>query len=274
MDKIYLLGDSITQGLGSKMVNFAGELQKLLGGGYSIVNLAYTGTTIDYALGLLDDGKVEKSEDGRTACIIVYGNVDAQIRPNRQGKVFPYIPKRYRGGGMLMPRPFYSHAPWKNAFQHVDNLTRRLFTSLIKAVDGTEQWIHLGPFGEMYSNLLDRLVAAGVDAVCCSCVYIDERLFPGCQEQYRFFNERIESAALERGLPYVDLYELLSERVRRDGWDSVYNKDHFHPSGEGYRLMAKEIAQAVLAPKGGASGRPSLLPEASSRFFRHPWSPR
>ena len=55
---VYLLGDSITQGLGSKKVNFTGELAYLLGEGYEIVNLAYTGTTIDYALGLLDEGKI------------------------------------------------------------------------------------------------------------------------------------------------------------------------------------------------------------------------
>ena len=55
---VYLLGDSITQGLGSKKVNFTGELARLLGDGYEIVNLAYTGTTIDYALGLLDEGKI------------------------------------------------------------------------------------------------------------------------------------------------------------------------------------------------------------------------
>ena len=64
---IYLLGDSITQGLGSKKVNFTGELSWLLGDGYEIVNLAYTGTTIDYALGLLDDGKI--ASGGVAPCV-------------------------------------------------------------------------------------------------------------------------------------------------------------------------------------------------------------
>lgn len=63
---VYLLGDSITQGLGSKKVNFTGKLADLLGEGYEIVNLAYTGTTIDYALGLLDEGKI--APGGATPC--------------------------------------------------------------------------------------------------------------------------------------------------------------------------------------------------------------
>ena len=64
---VYLLGDSITQGLGSKKVNFTGELADLLGEGYEIVNLAYTGTTIDYALGLLDNGIIAPG-GGRSLC--------------------------------------------------------------------------------------------------------------------------------------------------------------------------------------------------------------
>ena len=46
---VYLLGDSITQGLGSKKINFTAELACLLGKDYEIVNLAYTGTTIDFS---------------------------------------------------------------------------------------------------------------------------------------------------------------------------------------------------------------------------------
>lgn len=100
--KIYLLGDSITQGLGSKKVNFSGELSRLLGESYEVVNLAYTGTMIDYALGLLDEGKVASGVTGGI-CVILYGNVDAQIRPSRTGHVFPRIPRRYQGGGCSCP---------------------------------------------------------------------------------------------------------------------------------------------------------------------------
>lgn len=98
---VYLLGDSITQGLGSKKINFTAELACLLGKDYEIVNLAYTGTTTDYALKLLDEGEISQRL-GRAMCVVLYGNVDAQIRPSRTGKVFPHIPKRFQGGGMLM----------------------------------------------------------------------------------------------------------------------------------------------------------------------------
>lgn len=246
LSRIYLLGDSITQGLGSKKVNFESELCRLLGAGCEVVNLAYTGTTVDYALNLLDEGKIASIERGRAVCTILYGNVDAQIRPNREGRLFPHIPKRYKGGGMLMPRPFYSRSFRKSAGQHLDNMFRKTLASLIKAVDGTEQWVHIEPFSDMYGRLLDGLLELGLEVVCCSCVYIDEKLFPGSPEQYRLFNERIKIASFERGLPYVDLYELLRRCVEGSGWNSVYNKDHFHPNGEGYRVIAGAIAESIL----------------------------
>lgn len=53
--EIVLLGDSITQGLGSKKVNFTSELQKSLGTGYAVDNMAFTGTTVHYLEQIFDE---------------------------------------------------------------------------------------------------------------------------------------------------------------------------------------------------------------------------
>ena len=82
--KVLLLGDSITQGLGSKRINFADELNDLLGENYEIINYAASGTTIIYAYSNMDliiDSECE------VVCIL-YGNVDAQLKPNRKGHIF------------------------------------------------------------------------------------------------------------------------------------------------------------------------------------------
>ncbi len=60
--KIILLGDSITQGLGSKKINFTRELQKLRGEETKITNLALTGKTILYAIDILDKIKERKAD--------------------------------------------------------------------------------------------------------------------------------------------------------------------------------------------------------------------
>lgn len=68
---VYLLGDSITQGLGSKKINFTNELARLLGSNYEIVNLAQTGTTIDYAFKIIDEGKIASGGAPCASCCTV-----------------------------------------------------------------------------------------------------------------------------------------------------------------------------------------------------------
>lgn len=159
--------------------------------------------------------------------------------------MFPHIPKRFQGGGMLMPRPFYSRSLGKRLGQLIDNAGRKVFSAIIKVVDGTEQWVSLDSFNEQYGRLLDRLNCMGVDSITCSCVYIDEKLFPGSPAEYLAFNKVIRANAESRGMAYIDMWSLFETEVNVNGWDNSYNKDHFHPNGTGYVLMAKAIAEVI-----------------------------
>ena len=237
-----LLGDSITQGLGSKKINFTAKLQQLLGKGYRVENLALTGTTVDYPLSLYLQGKIKGD-----ICVVLYGNVDAQIRPNSKGRLFPHIPKRFQGNGMLSPRPFYSSNRTKSAIQHLENVARTVLSSAIRCVDGTEQWVKPDVFREKYSNLLMNLREDSELVVCCSTVYIDDVLFPGSKKEYERYNVIIRDLAADNCCGFVDLYQLLKSEVSDKGWDCSYNKDHFHPNGSGYELMADAIAKEIFA---------------------------
>ena len=80
--KIVLLGDSITQGIGKLKINYTERTVKK---DYEdeiidIHNLALTGTTVKYAMGLLE--KIQ--EISPNIVIITYGTVDLQVRPNSE----------------------------------------------------------------------------------------------------------------------------------------------------------------------------------------------
>lgn len=240
--KVVLLDDSITQGLGSKKINFTQELQEQLGNGYLIDNMAFTGTTIHYAEKILP----EVMEKHPEYVVIVYGNVDAQIRPCRTGRIFSHLPKRFQGGGMLMPRPFYSHTWYKRIGQKIENMLRKICSKLIYAVDGTEQWVPLGEFQEAYQNLVKELKKCKIKPIVCSTVYIDETIFPGSLTQYKLFNSKIEDISNVEKIPYLDLFSPLKDAVDDAGWNSVYCFDHFHPNGGGYGVIASLIAELVL----------------------------
>lgn len=240
--KVVLLGDSITQGLGSKKINFTQELQEQLGNGYLIDNMAFTGTTIHYAEKILP----EVMEKHPEYVVIVYGNVDAQIRPCRTGHIFSHLPKRFQGSGMLMPRPFYSNTWYKRIGQKIENMLRKICSKLIYAVDGTEQWVPLGEFQEAYQNLVKELKKCKIKPIVCSTVYIDETIFPGSLTQYKLFNSKIEDISNVEKIPYLDLFSPLKDAVDDAGWNSVYCFDHFHPNGGGYGVIASLIAELVL----------------------------
>ena len=46
-------------------------------------------------------------------------------------------------------------------------------------------------------------------------------------------------------MAYIDMWSLFETEVNVNGWDNSYNKDHFHPNGTGYVLMAKAIAEVI-----------------------------
>ena len=221
--EVILLGDSITQGLGSKKINFTEKLSDLLGDCFTVKNMALTGTTILYAKELLPKIIAEHPD----YVVIVYGNVDAQIRPSQKGKIFPRIPKRFQHNGMLMPRPFYSHCWWKRAGQRIDNSLRYFFSRLIYAIDGSEQWVSLPEFVPAYRGVISELKKTGCQVIACST---DNNKFPGSLAEYDHFNHEILSLAKREKISHLDIYSPLKSNVLKLGWDKIYCYDHFHPN--------------------------------------------
>lgn len=240
--RIILLGDSITQGLGSKKVNFTEELSKLCCHD-QIINMALTGTTIKYAAEHLN----EYLEQRPDAVIILYGNVDAQLKPSRTGRVFKMLPPRFAhaDGSMLLPRPFYSHIWYKNWGQHIENGMRTIFRKLIYHVDGTEQWISIKQFIEKYRLVCETFRNCGIEVICCSTVAIDDKLFPGSDLEYQKYNAKIRCLAEELGCIYLDVYTKFNSLIACNGWKQLFNNDHFHPNGEGYQFMAQWIYEGI-----------------------------
>lgn len=240
--RVVLIGDSITQGLGSKKINFTGELQSLLGDEFYVDNMALTGTTIEYAKTIVQ-AILDKKPD---AVVIIYGSVDAQIRPNRKGYVFSHIPGRFQKSGMLMPRPFYSHSWYKKIGQKIDNGMRWIFSKLIYCIDGTEQWVDLEVFKEIYREVVLAFLEEKIKVVICSTVFIDEKKFHGSLMQYKYFNEELQKMAQEFQVKYVDLFSLLEKAVQTDGgWKKFYCDDHFHPNAGGYKIIARTLSNEL-----------------------------
>lgn len=240
--KCIIMGDSISEGIGSKKTNYENPLLQYCPKLSKINNLAKTGTTIDYAKTIIQD-VVNSQPD---IVIIMYGSVDAQIRPNLKRNKFgicSLIPKRYKIGGMLDPRAFYSKKWYRLPLDRIDNVVRFILKRIVLMTQGKIQLINSFDFEQCYEYIVSHLTEKDIKVIAVSTMYIDDSYFLDSSFQYNKYNSIIEKIATKYGCTYVDLFNLTKEMTTRYGWNKLYSHDHFHPNSFGYDLIAQTIAR-------------------------------
>lgn len=242
--KCIIIGDSISEGIGSKKMNYENMLLQYCPQLSKIHNLAKTGTTIDYAQNI-----IQKIIDNQPDIVIImYGSVDAQIRPNLKRNRFgicDLIPKRYKIGGMLDPRAFYSKKWYRIPLDRLDNGIRFILKKIVLMTQGKIQLVNSLNFEKEYEHIVSLLTEKNIKIVAVSTMYIDDSYFLGSSFEYCKYNSIIENIAKEYGCAYVDLYNLTKIMTVQHGWDKLYSHDHFHPNALGYELIAKTIAKYI-----------------------------
>lgn len=247
--RIVLLGDSITQGIGSKQINYT-EMLEIELKKYGIIpeffNLALTGTTVEYAFSKIDQITIIKPD----YVVIMYGSVDLQIRPNMETNRFGILsitPKRYKEiKGMLNPRPFMSKKPRRYILECLDNIYRKIWRKVVLVTQGSMQYLTEKQFEENYNNLIQKIECK---LVCCSPVYVDPAIYTEQTNlNYQKANEFLQEVSKSKNqkMKFVDLYSKQKDVVGKYGWGEIYYADHFHPNAKGYKLIAQDIATAIL----------------------------
>ncbi|MCU1807114.1 GDSL-type esterase/lipase family protein [Cytobacillus firmus] len=241
--RIAIVGDSISQGLGSKLYNYSDELKKNIELQTSkkiiIKNFAFTGTTIKYANQISGDVKSFNPD----IILSFYGNVDAMVRPKTTGKpnYYSLLPNRYKQNGMLDPRPFFSSKLLKRFFEHIDSYIRYNLKKLLMKLQGTYCWVGLEEFRLEYQEFLDNIISSDRKIFLVSTVIVDGFYFPGTNENYFKYNKCIKDLASRYNSTFLDVYNLLSKYE----WSQVYGNDHFHPNLNGYTILAEYFAEEL-----------------------------
>ncbi|HHD2408609.1 TPA: SGNH/GDSL hydrolase family protein [Clostridium perfringens] len=243
--KIAILGDSISEGIGKKKINYINSLQNILGNNYDIKNFAHTGTTIYYALDIVEEIK----RYSPNIILVMYGNVDAQIRPNISGNRYnidKFIPKRYKNNGMLDPRPFYSSKWYRIVPDRIDNIFRLIIRKIIVKTQGVCQWVNSKEFEEIYQKFLDNFNQKDVKIFLVSTIKLDEKNYPKCIEQYRLYNKIINNLCSKNNCCYIDLFNYVEDLLEVYEWNKIFYFDHYHPNIKGYELIAKLFSKHIL----------------------------
>lgn len=243
--KCVLFGDSITDGIGSKHLNYENDLINLVPN-LHIYNFAKSGETILYS-NMVKNKAIDNNPD---IAVVFCGSVDGLVRANLNNvskKVKLLIPKRYQRSDMLEQRPFYSKNPLKRIINYIDNFLRKIFKLVVLKTGGKYQRTDLKTFDQEYNCLIDFLNKNGVKCVLISTMYLDDRYFLNSCSEFEKYNNTIFNIATKYKCDYVDLFNIMKEEVGKGGWKKYYSHDHFHPNKDGYRYIAEIIAKRIMS---------------------------
>ncbi len=237
--RIAVFGDSISEGIGSRKINYCEHLGNLLSNYYDAVfidNYAHTGTTIDY----VEDIKERWRDKRYDVAIVAYGNVDAMLRPdlNHSPNLYALLPARYKQNGMLNPRPYFSSRWYKSIGQHFDSWFRWRLNKFLLGFQGATTWVSEEDFENMYSTVMADLKGITRRSVLLSTVRVSDRYFPGTNNSYMRYNQIIKSVSERYDAAYIDLFNLgLNE--------TEFYDDVFHPNKKGYERIAFVICNEI-----------------------------
>ena len=232
--KIAIMGDSISEGIGSKKVNYA----KILASKYKVKNFALTGTTTEYALDIIND-IIEYKPD---IVILFYGNVDALPRVKSNTYIYKkIIPKRYKGLGMFDPRALYTSNYYKRIAQKVDSVFRYNLKNTLIKLQGYEQWINIEQFEINYEKLLKIFKNQNIEVITLGNVPISERYFNNATNEYIKYSSIIESLSKKYQYNFINTYKELKKYNLKD----IFLFDLYHPNKKGYEIIASLIDDKI-----------------------------
>lgn len=234
--RIAVLGDSITEGIGRKKVNYCSNLERQLNNSV-VKNFGFTGSTIRYTLKIQE----EVLRFNPDVLIVFYGNVDALPRVNSNSKIYKLLPKRYKALGMMDPRALYSSKKAKRAIQKIDSAFRYRLKKVLLKTTGSIQWVNIVDFEDIYTEFLLCFKDTDTKIILLSTVPMYEKYFPKANEEYIKYNNIIHKLAKEMGGQYIDLYNELQNYSKEE----IYLSDYFHPNAYGYEVISKLIVRCI-----------------------------
>jgi len=269
------LGDSLTEGVGSKRISHVAELVKQLrssGANVHEFRLRYVDNgfndQIDFNVaGLMNvdagqhpsdlwlwnlacEGKTIDSDFGwlpliaalRPELVVIFrGSLESIVRPAMvlEGNWPWWVPQSWRGYAAMDPRCYFSTTWWRKAKQtSVDALKQRARLKLLKLRPG-KPLIDLERLASYQTDLLRRLRDLGTRVLVLGLLPVDDARFPGSAEHFKVVNTRLKQIADAEGAEFFDWASSLN------GGELFY-RDGFHPNTAGAEALARILREQLI----------------------------
>ncbi|HJP91864.1 MAG TPA: SGNH/GDSL hydrolase family protein [Pyrinomonadaceae bacterium] len=276
------LGDSLTEGVGSKRISHVAELVKQLraAGNASVhefrlrqIDTLTRDVEFNVAGFMNVDAQQNSSElwlwnlacEGQTIesdfhwlplisalrpelVVIFRGSLESIIRPAmfRDGMWPWWVPVSWRGYAAMDPRCYFSTTWWRKAKQtSLDALKQKARLRLLKARPG-KPLMDLELLARHQTELLKHLRPLGARVLVLGLLPVDQTRFPDSPEHFKSVNARLREISRAEGAEFFDWASLLPINGKLG---DLFYRDSFHPNAAGANLLAKilhpQITQIV-----------------------------
>ncbi len=282
------LGDSLTEGVGSKRISHVTELVHQLRGAAPEFNvhefrLRYVDSRsfnpdIEFNVaGLINgeeqqhpvdlwlwnlacEGQMIGTDFGwlplisalRPELVVIFrGSLESIIRPAMfLEHDWPWwVPRSWRGYAAMDPRCYFSTTWWRKAKQSsIDSLKQRTRRKLLQARPG-KPLLDLDQLGRYLTDLIKRLRVLDTRVVVLGLLPVDEARFPGSPAYFKTVNERVKQIATVENAEFFDWGSLLPAN------GDLFYRDSFHPNETGARVLANILREYLTEPRAVAPGK-------------------
>ena len=250
------LGDSLTEGVGSKRISHVAELAKQLGAseirlrdrhelegeiksniaGLRFWNFAREGKTIESDFEWLPLIGTLQPE----LVVIFRGSLESIIRPAMVSDAgWPWwVPRSWRNYSAMDPRCYFSTTWWRKAKQiSVDALKQRVRLRLLQTRAGTSL-MDLETLAAYQTKLIKQLRSLATRVLVLGLLPVDENRFPGSAQHFKSVNARLKQIAETEGVEFLDWASQLNG-------DSLFYRDGFHPNQAGAVALANILRERL-----------------------------
>ena len=273
------LGDSLTEGVGSKRISHVTELVNQLRDAphdFNVhefrlrhVDMPSFNRDIEFNVaGLINreeqshssdvwlwnlacEGQVIESDFGwlsliaalRPELVVIFrGSLESIIRPAMliDGDWPWWVPAAWRGYAAMDPRCYFSTTWWRKAKQSsVDALKQKVRLKLLNTRPG-KPLIDLDQLASQLTDLIKQLRAIGTRVLVLGLLPVNQSRFPSSPEYFKSVNARLEQIATAEGAEFFDWGSLLPAN------GNLFYRDSFHPNKAGARVLAQILRERLL----------------------------
>jgi lysophospholipase L1-like esterase len=276
------LGDSLTEGVGSKRVSHVSELVKSLRTGegrqfravhhmrlrevdsqafdrfvdFNVAGFMDTDAPADSSLwiwNLACEGRTIEDDlawipfvkNLRPEWIVIFrGSLESIIRPAmiKEGGWPFWLPQSWRSYSGLDPRCYFSSTWWRKAKQVSIDRAKQTARQKVLAKRAGQPLLELDAFTKRYEELLAQLRGSAKQILVQGLLPVNDRMFPGSAEYFGLVNARLRELATRFDVNFLDWGAGIGSPEMHS---ELFYRDGFHPNSRGARVLA-EILQNRL----------------------------